>query len=221
MTNVSATQHKVATRRGLFAFAEKALEKEGWTVSRVARGGKASLRQIKRGNETFKVSIRTSQDTWIAFPPRTKGPGWVTLDEVDYVVAASVDNRDNPTLARVHMIPGDEARDAFNRARAARQAAGYSLPAGRGIWISLYEAEASSPVTLVGAGLGLRFKSIADRDLLAEPLLVVEIGAAAADDQEEVERHSASHGLTIGDAKRLLAESLGVPESSVRIIIEH
>src|SRR5205085_2822583 len=92
MTNVSMTPEKVATRRGLFAFAEQSLERDGWTVSRVARGGKASLREIRKGDRSHLVSIRTSQDTWIAFPPKTNGPGWVTLDEVDFVVAVSVDD---------------------------------------------------------------------------------------------------------------------------------
>jgi hypothetical protein len=221
MTNVSSTPQKVATRRGLFAFAQEALENEGWTVSRVARGGKASLREISRNGQRHRVSIRTSQDAWIAFPPKTKGSGWVTLDDVDYVVASSVNDRDNPSIARVHMIPGDVARAAFDRAFAARKAAGYTLPAGRGIWLSLYEREADSPVTLVGAGLGLDHAAIATRDLTREPLL-----AEAGDDDEPVDEQAdpeplSAASLTISEAKRLLALGLGVPEASVRIVIEH
>lgn len=70
MTNVSGTPTKRATRSGLFVFAVETLEKEGWTVSRVPRGGKASLRLITKGDKSHKVSIRTSQDAWIAFPGR-------------------------------------------------------------------------------------------------------------------------------------------------------
>ena len=57
MTNVSGTPKKRATRRGLFAFAVQALEKQGWTVTRVPRGGKASLLLLPdaglRGNSHF------------------------------------------------------------------------------------------------------------------------------------------------------------------------
>src|ERR1051325_6916376 len=109
MTNVSATAEKVATRRGLFAFAEDALRDEGWIVVREPRGGKSSVRWIVRESERYKVSIRTSQDAWIAFPRKPAGSGWVTLDEVDFVVAVSVDDKLDPKEARVHMIPADAA----------------------------------------------------------------------------------------------------------------
>lgn len=223
MTNVSGTPQKVATRRGLFALAERALEAEGWSVSRVARGGKSSLREIRRGTEVAKVSIRTSQDAWIAFPRKTKGDGWVTLDDVDYVVAASVDDRTNPTEAKVHMVPGDEARDRFERAYAARKAAGYTLPEGRGIWLSLYEAEAKDPVTLVGAGMGLDYPPLVVHDLTKAPLVS---GGDEAKSQAEAHaqpppKDPGGRPLTIPEAKRRLAQTLGVPESAIRITVEH
>lgn len=230
MTNVSGTPKKRATRRGLFAFAVQSLEKQGWTVTRVPRGGKASLRQISRGKEIHKVSIRTSQDTWIAFPRDRSGKdGWVTLDEVDFVVAASVNEKLNPTEARIHLIPGDEARDRFNRAYAARKAANYAMPAGRGIWVSLYEQDGADPVTHVGAGAGLKHKPIGVLDLTRESLPAGddEAGEGEDDDGEASDAAAAAEPgapeppLTIPEAKRRLAQSLGVPESSIRITIEH
>ena len=229
MTNVSGTPKKRATRRGLFAFAVQTLEKEGWAVTRVPRGGKASLRQITRGREVHKVSIRTTQDTWIAFPrDRSGNDGWVTLDDVDFVVAASVNDKANPTEARIHMIPGDEARDRFNRAYAARKAAHHTLPAGRGIWVSLYEKDAKDPVTHVGAGAGLAHPAIGVLDLTksALPTGGEEDADDEADDSEEATPPAAAAApedapLTIPDAKRRLAASLGVPESAIKITIEH
>jgi hypothetical protein len=231
MTNVSGTPKKRATRRGLFAFAVQALEKQGWTVTRVPRGGKASLRQISRSGETHKVSIRTSQDTWIAFPRDRSGKdGWVTLDDVDFVVAASVNDKVNPTEARIHLIPGEEARDRFNRAFAARKAANHTLPPGRGLWVSLYEKDAPDPVSHVGAGAGLAHKPIAVLDLTREAL-----PTGAADEVDEVEGEeseaeavtppasapAAEPPLSIPEAKRRLALTLGVPESAIKISIEH
>jgi hypothetical protein len=226
MTNVSGTPKKLATRKGLFALAVKALEADGWTVSRVPRGGKASLRRITRGRETHKVSIRTSQDAWIAFPRTSDGAGWVTLDEVDFVVAASVDEKHNPTVARVHMIPGDDARSRFNRAYAARKKAKHTLPAGRGVWLSLYDEEAADPVTHVGAGMGIAHPAIAELDLIRNSLPP---SGDVADGVEEVDEDdlaasappTAEMPLTIPEAKRRLAAALGVPESAVKITIEH
>lgn len=224
MTNVSATVERIATRRGLFALAEKALIAEGWTIHRVARGGKASLREIRRGDVTARVSIRTSQDTWIAFPPKSGGNGWVTLDDVDYVIAASVNDQLNPTEARVHMVPGDEVRDRFNRAYAARKAAGYTLPEGRGVWVSLYEKEANDPVTLVGAGMGLVHKPLITCNLTHLLLQSEGTDGDVADEAEDVSLpaiSTTSVPITIAEAKRQLAASLGVPESAIRITIEH
>lgn len=231
MTNVSGTPEKRATRKALFAFAEETLKKEGWTVSRVPRGGKASLRLITKGGRSHKVSIRTSQDTWIAFPRKTGSEGWVTLDDVDYVVAASVNDRHSPTEARVHMIPGDDARARFDRAYKARKDADFVIPDGRGIWLSLYDEDASEPVTRVGAGMGLDYKPLAVLDLRKSALPSASEKAdeeAADDDDDDAEDQTAASGtversapLTIAEAKRRLAETLGVPETSIKITIEH
>lgn len=225
MTNVSGTFEKRATRKGLFAFGISTLEREGWGVARVPRGGKSSLRLITKGDESFKVSIRTSQDAWIAFPRKSTGDGWVTLDDVEYVVAVSVDDRHNPMRASVHMIPSSDARERYERAYAARKNANHTLPTGRGIWLALYEKDAKDPVSHVGAGMGLDYKALAVFDLTKASLPVN--GDGADDEAEEVEavgEHVSSTGggpLTIADAKLRLAATLGVPISAIKIIIEH
>lgn len=225
MTNVSGTPKKRATRSGLFAFAVQTLEKEGWTVTRIQKGGKASLRLITKGSESHKVSIRTSQDAWIAFPRKTGADGWVTLDDVDFVVAVSVNDRHNPTIACVHMIPGDEARCRFNRAYAARKAAQHALHDGRGIWLSLYDKDEAEPVTHVGGGMGLDYQPLATLDLTKGPPVQNDTGEdESAEDEErtaQVGAYSAIENLTIPEAKRQLARSLGVPESAIKISIEH
>ena len=102
---------------------------------------RAGERQVERsphlkGGVTKLVSIRTTQDTWIAFPRTEEDKGWRTLDDVDQVVAVSVDDRQNPKFAKVHILDGNEMRDRFNRAYAARKKAGHSIPIGRGVWVS-------------------------------------------------------------------------------------
>lgn len=218
MTDVSSTPEKVATRRGLFRLGERALEAEGWKVSRVPRGGKSSLREITRGKEKKRVSIRTSQDTWIAFPRKPDG-SWVTLGEVDFVVAVSVNDRLSPTEARVHMIPGDVARDRFNRAYAARDEAGHTQPDGRGIWLPLYDPEVpGGPVAHVGGGMGIDYKPLLVHDLRNGALVAEGEAAAEADEPYAI---APEVPLTIPEAKRRLAQTLGVPESAIRITVEH
>jgi hypothetical protein len=131
---------------------------------------------------------------------------------VDYVVASSVDARDNPRFAQVHMIDGNEMRARFERAYAARKEAGYNFKIGRGIWVSLYEQEANDPVTHVGAGAGLTHPPIARVQLTGErPTADQELSA------EDVEVEEVP--LSIAEAKRRLALSLGVNEADIKITI--
>lgn len=215
MTNVSATPGKVSLRTRLFQFAAEALEKEGWKVERIARSGKSSVRRITKGKLEKIVSIRTSQDTWIAFPRTKNNDAWATLGDVDYVVAASVDDRDNPQFAQVHLIAGDEMRARFDRAYAARKKAGHTLPVGRGVWLSLYEKESTNPVSLVGGGIGLDHPAIAK-----EPLSGQEVDSISKEqDTVPVEAMADEVPFTIAEAKRRLARTFGVAESDIKITI--
>ena len=217
MTNVSATPEKLSVRSDLFRAAEITLEKEGWTVERIARLGKSSVRRITKGKIEKIVSIRTSQDTWIAFPRTLDDRAWATLSDVDYVVAASVDSRDNPKFACIHLIEGDEMRARFDRAYAARKKAGYSLPVGRGIWLALYEKESKDPVTLVGAGAGLDHPALATVPLTGQES---DLTSAKSDSQVlEGEGLTNEAPLTIAQAKRRLALTLGVSEADIKITI--
>jgi hypothetical protein len=213
MTNVYGRPEKAERRSRLFQVGVQALQAQGWSVERIAGIGKSSVRRITKNGETRKVSIRTTQDTWIAFPRNNDDTQWVTLSEVDAVVAVSVDTADDPKFALVHMIEGDEMRDRFDRAYAARMRANYSIPLGRGVWVALYIPEANDPPTHVGAGAGIDNPPIARVPL--EP------DDTEADDASE---RGASPGdnepLTIAEAKRRLAVSLGVDPSSIKITIE-
>src|SRR6266481_6912144 len=72
MTNVYGMPEKASMKKRLFAIAVQALEAEGWRVERERGSGKSSVRRITKDGHSKLVTIRTSQDTWIAFP-RTFG----------------------------------------------------------------------------------------------------------------------------------------------------
>jgi hypothetical protein len=197
----------------------QALEENGWKVQKGSVGGKSSLRRMTKGGETKIVSIRTSQDAWIAFPRNENNTGFATLEEADYVVAASLDDKHVPKFINIHLIPGDEMRDRFDRAYAAREAAGHKFHDGRGHWLSLYDNESPTPVSHVGAGAGLKFPPLARYALDAGSLPDEEADGDLREPDEVVPQQPAAR-LTIAEAKRLLAESLGVEISAIKITIE-
>lgn len=214
MGNVYGTPQKVGMKALLFRIAVESLKNDGWKVEREPGSGKSSVRRITRGNDSKLVSIRTTQDTWIAFP-RTEGDmSWRTLDDVDAVVPVSVDDRESPKFAKVHLIPGDEVRSRFNRAYKARKDAKHSIPVGRGVWVSLYHQEASDPVSYVGAGMGLKFPPFATVPLSSEQL------AAAASGDDKNAAPAEEGPLSIAEAKRRLALTLGVDAANIKITVE-
>jgi len=210
MTDVYGSDEKIERRTRLFQVGVETLQNGGWTVERVQGNGKASVRRITKGGKSQLVSIRTTQDTWIAFPRTKDDRNWVTLSDVDAVVAVSLDDPHDPKFIKVHMIDGKEMLDRFNRAYAARIKAGHRIPIGRGVWVALYIKETSHP-RCVGAGAGLKYPAIATVPLEPETLQELEEEAALGQDEAP---------LTIAEAKRRLALSLGVDPASIKITVE-
>ena len=215
MTNIFSTPDKAPTKYALFDAGLEALAKAGWRVERVPGTGKSSVRRITKGSASRLVSIKTTQDQWLAFARTPDDREWATLSEVDDVLIVSVNDRDRPTGAKIHLIPAADLKRRFDRAYSARRAAGHTIPIGRGIWISLYDPEATNPVNLVGAGAGL------------EPsTLIGEVPLWPASHQQLTERSPATPGssqelpLTIAEAKRRLAATLGVDPSCIKITVE-
>src|SRR5260370_7312413 len=116
MTNVFAAPEKASRRDRLFQIGVETLHQNGWKVERIPGFGKSSVRKITKGGKSRKVSIRTSQDTWIAFPRNGTDNGWVTLSDMDVVLPVSVDDRHYPKFAHVHMIEADEMRHPLDPA---------------------------------------------------------------------------------------------------------
>jgi hypothetical protein len=219
MTRVLATPEKRSMKEQLFEIAVTALEKDGWKVERVPGSGKSSVRRISKGGRSKTVSIRTSQDTWIAFPRVENDDRWRTLDEVDAVVPVSVDSKEAPKFAKVHLIDGDEMRARFDRAYKARKDAGHVIPVGRGVWVSLYLPEARDPVSHVGAGAGLKYPPIATVPL--DPTFsATELESETDGGRSESSAAAAEAPLSIAEAKRRLAATLGVDPANIKITVE-
>jgi hypothetical protein len=103
-------------------------------------------------------------------------------------------------------------RDRFTRAYRARLKAGRVIKVGRGVWISLYDEESDEKVDLIGAGAGLVHRKIAS--------IPLELSEADVRPIPQQPASGAMPHLTIAEAKRMLAESLGVDQSSIKITVE-
>lgn len=217
MTNAGGPS-KTHKRRLLTDLCLQVLEKEGWTVRKVSGFGNARIRRLVKDGKSMLAAIRTTQDQWIAFPRTQDDTTWATLSAVDAVVVASVDP-DDPQFARVHMMDANELGHRFDRAYTARRAAGHSIPVGRGMWIALYEQEASDPVTLVGAGAGIANAPIA-RLPLADLGLRTRSALPRDTTQRATARDTDDEMLSIAEAKSRLARTLGVQPSSIKITVE-
>jgi len=213
MGNIFKSQEKRDRKKRLFEIGVQTLERDGWNVERATGMGKASVRKLSKGSQKLLVSIRTSQDTWIAFPPKPRGKGWITLDDVNVVLAVSVDNREAPKSALVHWLDAKELRTRFDRAAKANDN-GSKLGSRGPFWIPLYNKDDGTP-QYAGGGAGLENEPIARVPL---------------NESSESRANGTSNGrgtaaeelksLTIPTAKRLLSISLGVPESSIKISVE-
>lgn len=214
MTNIFGSPEKAERRDRLFEIAVETLERYGWKVERIERSGKAGVRRITKGGKSLVAAIRTTQDRWISFARTRDDKRWLTLSDVEVVVAASVDDKHNPKEAWVHIFKQPDIVARFDRAYVARMAASFSIPVGRGVWLSLYDKEAKDPVTLVGAGAGL------DTPAIEKVLLDGAVPSLEPPPVISASPPSGPRGLTLAEAKQGLAITFNVDPSAIKITIE-
>lgn len=221
MTNIFKDPRKKLLRKRLLEVGIETLRRLGWSVERTTGG--ASVRLIKKdGERARRVSIRTTQDQWIAFPRRADDAGWGTLADVDVVLAVSVDDPRSPAAALVHWLEGDDMRARFDRAYATRLEAGHTITPERGVWIPLYIGEDGVP-THAGGGGGIEHPPIARVSLLDGAPQGTGIDGwitPRSSRAHQAPTPSEDQLLTIAEAKRRLALTFGVSETSIKISVE-
>src|SRR6478609_9458123 len=94
--------------------AKNAAQAQGYNLSRVPGRGLSNIWTVEEGGKSQLASIRTTRDRWIAFPPLNGGKNWKTLDDVDLVIVAAVDAKDNPQKVEVYIFPAEDVRKRFN-----------------------------------------------------------------------------------------------------------
>lgn len=131
----------------------------GYEMKRVPGRGLSNIWFITKDGETRKAAIRTTRDRWFAFPPQNKGTKWKTLDDVEVVIVASVDSKDEPENVEVFIFPADDVRKHFQAAYNARTQAGQEVREDFGMWISLQKDNRGIPAS-VGSGLADKYKMV-------------------------------------------------------------
>ncbi|WP_420967904.1 hypothetical protein [Bradyrhizobium sp. B120] len=204
--------------------AKRGAEAEGYTLDRVPGRGLSNIWNITKDGKTQKASIRTTRDRWFAFPPLENGAKWKTLDEVEVVIVAAVDDRDEPENVEVYIFPAAEVRKRFDAAFASRTGAGQTVRTNFGMWVSLDHDARNIPAS-AGSGIIDKYKAVAVfpiPDLLAgaEPAAAAALEEVEADTVEDMGALDNDPPLTIAEAKRRLALTFGVTPANIKITVE-
>src|SRR5262245_55946385 len=133
MANTSNQSGRKVKRRVLVSAALLAAEQQGLTLTKLPGRGKSNVWEGRTNGKSERISIRTSKNRWFAFPPLNRGKKWRTLDDVDVVMVAAVDDSDDPRRAEVYRFDAKEVRRHFDAAYAARASAGHTIKDGFGM----------------------------------------------------------------------------------------
>jgi hypothetical protein len=139
---------------------KQAAREQGYLLSRVPGRGLSNVWSLKKDGKSQLASLRTTRDRWIAFPPLKRGTKWKTLDDVELVVIAAVDSKEDPKNVEVYIFPAEEVRKRFNAAYAARAKAGQVIRDDFGMWVAL-DADMRGIAASVGSGIVEHFKRVA------------------------------------------------------------
>lgn len=188
----------------------KTLEDSGRSVKRLPGRGQSSVYEATNNGSVEKISIRTTRGRRFAFPSTNQGKEWLTLDDVDAVVVAAVDDREDPRNIQVYKFDADEVRRRFSSAYSARKKAGMSVRDNFGLWVSLDKDSRDIPRS-VGTGLGDDFPPIAEYSI--DELIGQGVGGETSAGADEAQ--------TISDVVRLarsqIAVLAGVGEDAVKL----
>ena len=218
MTNEMKELSKSKRWHVLVEAAKRGVQEQGYTMQRVAGRGLSNIWNIEKDGESQVASIRTTQDRWFAFPPLKDGAAWKTLDDVEAVIVAAVDDREDPENAEVYMFPADEVRKRFDAAYVARTEAGRSVKDNFGMWVALDLDKRGLPVS-VGSGIIEQYKSLAVYPI--EDLLVDEADYSDDDIALIDEAVESSQFRTIAEvmawARERVADLAGVDVETVKL----
>lgn len=224
MRNLLKEMGQGAAWRLLVSAAKRGAVEHGLTLSRKPGRGLSNVWDVIENGRTFSVSIRTTRDRYIAFPPLEGGRRWKTLDDVDKVLVATVDNPDHPVWVEVYLFEAADVRNRFSASYAARIAAQHVVTDNFGMWLCLDEDSRNTPIS-VGTGIVEKQEPIARykiEDLVAQAPVRPGPGSTEMtnDDPGSASDKNAggqSIGEIIGWARERIASAASVPVEAVKL----
>ena len=160
MTNRLKEMGESAAWRLLVGAARQGAERKGYKLTKQPGRGLSNTWLLEKDGRAQIAAIRTTRDRWVAFPPLEQGAKWKTLDDVELVLVAAVDDPANPQSVDVYLFPADDVKRRFDASYKARMEASHQVRDNYGMWVKL---DAGDPgiASQVGAGLALDHAPIA------------------------------------------------------------
>jgi hypothetical protein len=199
--------------------AKRGAAEQGYKMRRMPGRGLSNIWNLDKDGTSQLTSIRTTRDRWIAFPPLLNGTKWKTLDDVELVLVATVDSKENPQKVEVYILPANEVRQRFDAAYKARKKAGHVHTDNFGMWVGL-DPDPRGIATSVGAGIIENYKPIA---VYSIDTLVAQTAEVRGDDDpseeraEQPEARPATIAEVMAWARERVAEIAGVRVESVKL----
>lgn len=217
---------EAAAWRLMVGAALQGARRRGYALKKQPGRGLSNTYELTKDGKTQTASIRTTRDRWIAFPPLDDGKRWKTLDDVDLVLVAAVDNRLNPQNVEVYLFPADEVRKRFDASYAARIANDHRVRNNYGMWVLLDKGD-DAVISQVGHGLAEEYPRIANFSIdELEGVVAKDVrkmaSEAALDPEEVVPVTDAGPALnTVADvltfARQKIATLTGMPTETIKL----
>jgi hypothetical protein len=204
--------------RALVHAAKKGAAKAGYELERVPGRGLSNVWRARKDGNTKLVSIRTTRNRWIAYPPLENGKKWKTLDDVELVLVAALDSKESPQEVEVHLFRADEVRRRFDDAYAARVRVKLVVRDDFGMWINL-DRDDRETASAVGSGIVTEQKPIAkySLDSLLDETRSEQPGAESATDEGSQEPKLSTIAEVMAWARSRVADLAGVKVDAVKL----
>ncbi|MGV3491648.1 MAG: hypothetical protein ACO1OG_10035 [Devosia sp.] len=140
------------------------------------------------------------------------------MADVDAVLVAAVNDRDEPTGVDVYLLPAENVRKRFDEAYAARTADGQVNEDGYGMWVNL-DPDTRGIAASVGSGIIKAYPAFANYSLH-------DLGASSDEEQAEYEENDAPANeiisfKTVSEvlswAREQIATISSIPASAIRL----
>jgi hypothetical protein len=196
----------------------------GYSMKRQPGRGLSNTYEMTKDGKTQVVSVRTTRDRYIAFPPLDGGKKWKTLDSADLVLVSAVDDPAAPQSVDVYLFPAEEVRRRFDSNYAARIENGHTVRENFGMWVMIDQGD-DTIISQVGHSLAVDYPAIAhfsidELEKAVEPSTKALLDESAPEHGEAIAT-SQSQLNTVADvltfAREKISELTGMPADVIKL----